>query len=189
MEIPDRLLLIPHGVVRKYRDRGVSRDITDELLSEANLALVQAYLRYDPLLDNRANESGARESYLYEHVKLSTRRAYLRIHGVHRHGSRGLRVVGQGHRAELPVDVSLAEAAVANDDPYPVVELNDLVAAVRRALDERRWRLLSRYFLQGVKLADIAEEEGVSYQRVQRLVSDAVADVSRRLGEMWQRAC
>lgn len=188
MELPDRLLLIPHGVVKRYRDRGVPRDVTDELLSEANLALVQAYTRYDPSLDVRAGGAGAMETYLYQHVKLSTRRAYLRIHGVHRHGSRGLREVGQGRKESL-TQLTLAEVAVANDDPYPGVELNDLLDVVRRSLDERRWRLLSRYFLQGVTLKDIATEEGVTYQRVQRLVSEAVTDLNRRLSTLWRRAC
>jgi RNA polymerase sigma factor (sigma-70 family) len=189
MEIPERLLIIPLAVVRPYRTRGISRHRYEELLSEANLALVQACHAYKASLDLRADGTGAMETYVFGHVKLSTRRAYLRMASTDNLGLAGLKPVLHGHRAEMTKDETIADLAVDyKEDPAVLAEINDMVSLVRRGMDQRRWRLLNRYFLQGVKLSDIAKEEGVSYQRVQKLVSVALNEAQQRLGLLWNSA-
>lgn len=175
-ELPDHILNIPRAIAAKRASPGT--DAYEELVSDGNLALMQAVASYDP------DKGTALSSWIYTYVNLAlkrrTRRTRKNGEAVSDHDSRWARLSSLDEVTEAtgftPADDSRPDAPVINGEA-----LAHALAGLP-PLDRAAYILWHR---DGKTKAEIAELLGCSFGHVKCIVLPRVeARVKRRVARI-----
>jgi len=166
-----------HSILHKYSRRyNIPQDKSDDILQESYLKFLEKLYDYNP-------EMGKLSTYAYSTIDGLVRNSVTRKTELDKHTLRLMPEVSLDdmHRRKSPSDLS-PPAIEQYREPTPEQNdlSNDLKDSVRKLKDPEK-SIVESYFFGGKTLEDIGRDIGVSKQRIQQVLSNAIDELKRLL--------
>lgn len=168
-EMPESLEIVRNLAASRSRKYPWARD---EIVSNCNLALVQADQSFD------ASRGVPWEAYLIQGCELAVLKA-LRCRRLR--GNRRGRT--QRRFSELSHHVVAAAISVTSRSPVEMIEARDLADRVLSTIHARQREVVWGYLANGETFEEIGKRIGLSKERTRQIYAQAVAKIHERHGE------
>jgi RNA polymerase sigma factor (sigma-70 family) len=165
------LLKLAQGMAWRFYRRWM-RIPADEFLSAAGYAITYAASLFDPA---HGVPFEAYAAMVVRHALIHAAHTWLR-----NHKAQTLSAIDAGDTDGDPIGIIGTEP-----DPATWMQDRDAVEAVRRQLPARWFDLLLLHHINGYSFEEIAQQAGLSRQRIQQMFIKAVRKVRRLLGHQF----